>query len=290
MDITLYLQEIEKALNNHCERYLIHNSTVYEAVKYSLLNRGKRVRAIFIFLVAEMCGKNWRDYIDFACGVEMIHCYSLIHDDMPCMDNDDYRRGKLSNHKIYGEDIAMLAGDALSGLGLEVIANSQKFNNSDLLKAIKYTTNAMGPKGMIYGQELDLKYENTPCSKEILNLIHKNKTGAMFLLCGKLGSISANLTDIEQKAIEIFFDNTGLVFQIIDDILDVEGDEKLLGKPIGSDTENEKSTFVKLYGLQESKNIAKKLTQEAEDIIYNSFGDKSNELIEFTRSLLTRNK
>ena len=290
MDVSLYLSEIENELNKCCDEFLTKGSKVAESVKYSLLNGGKRTRALFILLTAEMCGANRQDYLRFACGVEMIHCYSLIHDDLPCMDNDDYRRGKPSNHRVFGEGTAMLAGDALAGLGLEVIANAKGFSSDDLISAVRYAANAMGPKGMIYGQELDLEYENSACGKDILNLIHKNKTGAMISLCGKLGSIGCDLSDKKKKAIDTFLANSGLVFQIVDDILDVEGDEKLLGKPVGSDMANEKTTFVKLYGLQGSKDIAEKLTKEAEDILYDAFSGKSDKLIEYTHSLLHRNK
>ena len=136
MDVSLYLSEIENELNKCCDEFLTKGSKVAESVKYSLLNGGKRTRALFILLTAEMCGANWQDYLRFACGVEMIHCYSLIHDDLPCMDNDDYRRGKPSNHRVFGEGTAMLAGDALAGLGLEVIANAKGFSSGDCIDSL----------------------------------------------------------------------------------------------------------------------------------------------------------
>ena len=273
-----------------CDEFFYTQSSVADAARYSLLNAGKRIRAVLLFMTAEMCGKNWKDYIRLACAVEMIHCYSLIHDDLPCMDNDDMRRGKPSCHKAFGEDTALLAGDALIGLGLETIVNDKNISDSAKIKAMKAITRAMGPMGMIYGQELDLEYEDKPADKEILNRIHRHKTGRMISLCGTLGSLDADLTEQQKTALTLFFDNIGLVFQIVDDILDVEGDEAQLGKPIGSDTENNKSTFVSLYGLEESKKIAEDMTNVANNALKSAFEDKTDILIEYTGYLLNRKK
>ncbi|MBQ9845764.1 MAG: polyprenyl synthetase family protein, partial [Oscillospiraceae bacterium] len=236
------------------------------------------------------CGKDWEKYADLACGVEMIHCYTLIHDDLPCMDNDDLRRGKPSCHKAFAEDTALLAGDALLGCGIETVANSQDFSVADRLKAVQLMCAAMGPKGMIYGQELDLRFETETADKEQLALIHRNKTGQLISLCGKLGSLEAQLTDGQKKAIEVFFANTGLVFQIVDDILDVESSEEELGKPIGSDAENGKSTFITLYGLEESKRRVEQLTKEANELLYSEFGEKAEHIIDYTSKLAQRRK
>ena len=151
-------------------------------------------------------------------------------------------------------------------------------------------TVAMGPKGMIYGQELDLRYENRPADKQTLNNIHRHKTGRMISLCGLLGSIRSDITDIQAEKLKMFFDNIGLVFQIVDDILDVEGDARLLGKPIGSDEDKNKSTFVSLYGLEQSKEIARQLTSRAENAVREAFGDKADRLVEYTTYLLNRKK
>ncbi|MBQ7283328.1 MAG: polyprenyl synthetase family protein [Oscillospiraceae bacterium] len=270
--------------------YFYDDSEVNKYARYSLLNAGKRVRAMFIYLTAQMCGKDWTKYADLACGVEMVHCYSLIHDDLPCMDNDDMRRGKPSCHKAISEDTAMLAGDALLGCGIETVANCKKFAVEDRLKAVTLICAAMGPKGMIYGQELDLKYETEKANKEQLALIHKNKTGQLISLCGKLGRLGSELTEKQEKAIDVFFANAGLVFQIVDDILDVEGSEEELGKPIGSDSENGKSTFITLYGLEESKRQVEMLTKEANDLLFEQFGEKASTLIEYTKQLSHRKK
>ena len=290
MDTKVYLEAIEKELTLCCDRFFYDNSQVAQAARYSLLNAGKRIRAILLFLTAEMCNKNWKDYVKYACAVEMIHCYSLIHDDLPCMDNDDLRRGKPSCHKAFGESTALLAGDALIGLGVETIINDNSLADHIKIKAVKLLTKAMGPMGMIFGQELDLEHEDKPASKEILNAIHRHKTGRMISLCGQLGSIDSELNCQQADALKLFFENVGLVFQIVDDILDVEGDQAQLGKPVGSDNDNNKSTFITLYGLEESKRIAAQLTEEANVKLKDAFGDKSDMLIEYTSYLLNRKK
>ena len=290
MDTKIYIDAIEKELAACCDEFFYKKSSVADAARYSLLNAGKRIRAVLLFMTAEMCGKDWKNYIRLASAVEMIHCYSLIHDDLPCMDNDDMRRGKPSCHKAFGEDTALLAGDALIGLGLETIVNDEKIDDISKIKAMKAITRAMGPMGMIYGQELDLEYENKTADKVILDTIHRHKTGRMISLCGKLGSIDSQLTDNQKDALELFFDNVGLVFQIVDDILDVEGNQEQLGKPIGSDSENNKSTFITLYGLDQSKVIANQLTQQANEALSGAFGEKSHALLEYTSYLLNRKK
>ena len=285
-----FLQKTEEQLVKNCDLYFYEDSEVNKAARYSLLNAGKRVRAMFIYLTAQMCGMDWEKYADFACGVEMVHCYSLIHDDLPCMDNDDLRRGKPSCHKAFSEDTALLAGDALLGCGIETVANSADFEPLERLKAVQLMCAAMGPKGMIYGQELDLRFEKEAANKEQLALIHRNKTGQLISLCGKLGSIGAELTESQKNAIEVFFANAGLVFQIVDDILDVESSEEELGKPIGSDAENGKSTFITLYGLEESKRKVEQLTKEANELLYTEFGEKAAFIIEYTSKLANRRK
>lgn len=285
-----FLQKTEQQLVKNCDLYFYEDSMVNKAARYSLLNAGKRVRAMLIYLTAQMCGKNWQDYADLACGVEMVHCYSLIHDDLPCMDNDDLRRGKPSCHKAFAEDTALLAGDALLGCGIETVANTPCFDVADRLKAVTMMCAAMGPKGMIYGQELDLKYENETANRQQLAMIHKNKTGQLISLCGRLGSLGCQLSEEQKNAIEVFFANTGLVFQIVDDILDVESSEEQLGKPIGSDAQNGKSTFITLYGLEESKRQVELLTKQANDMLVAQFGDAAKDIIAYTNMLSHRNK
>ena len=290
MNTQIYLDAIENGLEKCCDEFFYSDSQVAHAARYSLLKAGKRIRAVLLFLTAEMCGMNWRDKIRLACGVEMVHCYSLIHDDLPCMDDDDVRRGKPSCHKAFGEATALLAGDALIGCGLEAIANDSLLSDSDKVKAIQAFTKAMGPRGMIYGQEVDLEYEAKKADKTILEKIHRHKTGRMISLCGTLGCLGSDITQEQKSALELFFANIGLVFQIVDDILDVEGNESELGKPVGSDADNQKSTFVSLYGLEESKKIAAELTFAADNALKSSFGDKAVPLTEYTSYLLNRKK
>lgn len=290
METKVYLDYVESGLKECCDKFFYDNSCVAKAAEYSLLNGGKRTRAIFVFLTRDMCGANWKKSLYRACGVEMIHCYSLIHDDLPCMDNDDVRRGKPSCHKAFDYATAMLAGDALAGCGLEVIANDDSLPDSLKIKAVQAAARAMGPKGMIYGQELDLEYEDKPADKETLTKIHRHKTGKMISLCGELGSLGCELTAEQKDALTLFFDNIGIVFQIIDDVLDVEGDAAQLGKPVGSDKENNKSTFVSLYGLEKSKEIAREMTARADSRLKAAFGEKADLLIEYTKYLLSRNK
>ena len=280
----------ETALESWLSEAYSGDTVLAESMRYAVLGGGKRIRA---FLAIEFCrlfGGKPEAALPFASAIEMVHAYSLVHDDMPCMDNDDLRRGKPSCHKAFSEDTALLAGDALIGCGIETVANSQKFNTEDKLKAVQLMCAAMGPKGMIYGQELDLKYETVAANKEQLAAIHRNKTGQLISLCGKLGSLGCDLDEKQRNAIDVFFANTGLVFQIVDDILDVESSEEELGKPIGSDAENGKSTFVTLYGLENSKMQVKQLTEEANNLLKVHFGEKAEEIIAYTSKLAERKK
>ncbi len=291
MDIGKYIEYTESELKRYCDLFFNEGSTVADAARYSLLDRGKRARATLIYLTASLVGEDWKRYSPFACAVEMIHCYSLIHDDLPCMDDDDFRRGKPSCHVAHGEATALLAGDALLGMGLETVAYCEGFSADEKLEAMKAITMAMGPQGMIFGQELDLRYENSIIDIDTLKLIHKNKTGAMISLCGKLGSIGTPLSENKRKALEVFFANVGLVFQIVDDILDVESTTEELGKPVGSDEENRKSTYVSIYGLEKSKQIARQLTDDAEKVLKEAFGsDECRDMLEYTDYLLKRKK
>ncbi len=290
MDKDAFLITLEERLEYCCDRYFYKGSVVGKAARYSLLGAGKRARATLIFLTRQMCGKGPEDILSLACAVEMVHCYSLIHDDLPCMDDDDLRRGKPSCHIAYGEANALLAGDALIGCAVQTISDDEKLSCAAKLEAISALCDAMGPMGMIYGQELDLIYENIQANKEELRTIHRNKTGKMISLCGVLGSLDVNLSDKQKNALNTFFENIGLAFQIVDDILDVEGDRKDLGKPVGSDIESNKSTFVSLYGLRESKKIASELSSEAEDKIKEAFGERADRLCRYAGYLLKRNK
>lgn len=289
-DVKNYLEKTEIELAHCCDEFFYADSSVNKAARYSLLNAGKRVRAMLVYLTADMCGQDWTKYVPLACAVEMVHCYSLIHDDLPCMDNDDLRRGKPSCHKAFDENIALLAGDALIGCSIEVISHVEYIDSAEKIKLIQEFCSAIGPKGMIYGQELDLKFENIPATGQELTVIHQNKTGQLISLCGKLGISGSDISSQQQKAIEKFFGNIGIVFQIVDDILDIEGNKEELGKPIGSDGENNKSTFITLYGMENSKKQANDLTQQAKDVLNENFGQNADKLLEYTDYLLNRKK
>ncbi len=284
-----YIKIIEDSLGNYVNEFYYNDSEIKKAVYYSLLNGGKRTRAILVFLTGEILGVDIKKLKPIASAVEMVHCYSLIHDDLPCMDNDDLRRGKPSCHIAFSEDTALLAGDSLISVAGEVILNDEHLSQKEKLDVLSLLYKNIGPRGMIYGQELDLKYENIKANKEILNKIHKNKTGKLISFTGESVSVlSANQE--EKKVLELFFNNIGLVFQIVDDILDVTASSEELGKPAGSDLQNQKSTFVSLYGLDEANKIATDLTNEAIKSLKNMFFDKSDNLIEYTKFLLKRKK
>ena len=244
-------------------------SKVKEAMLYSLQAGGKRIRPFIVLQVIRAYNQNYHDYIDIACALEMIHTYSLIHDDLPGMDNDDLRRGKKTNHIVYGEDMAILAGDALLNYAFEVMLSNSidKENPNKYLKAINEIAKTSGIYGMIGGQVVDIQSENKQISKEMLDYIHNNKTAAIIIGCMRAGAIIGDATQEQLEKITKYAKNIGLSFQIVDDILDIVGDESKLGKKVGSDIENHKSTYPSLIGLDESKNIAYELIQEAKESI-----------------------
>lgn len=282
-----YLSLFEKSLSDVCEHYLPSSSRVSQAARYSLLAGGKRVRAILTLACCELLGGAPSDAVDFACAVEMLHCFSLIHDDLPCMDNDDFRRGKPSCHKAYDEATALLAGDVLLTECFEVIASSTASDSAKVRATIELAKGG-GSRGMILGQELDLAYENTPATEEILRKIHRNKTGALINAAVQMGVCAANGSERDHSILERYAFGLGLVFQIIDDVLDVTSTEEELGKPIGSDIENGKVTFATLYGPQGAMDLAKKLNHEICSELYEVYGCKAEFLVQLAEQLLIR--
>lgn len=265
--------EFENILNNDIalvERRLIellpncldNQDIVAEAMKYSLLNGGKRLRPVFCLEFAKMCSCDRKDALDFACAVEYIHTYSLIHDDLPCMDDDDYRRGKPSCHKKFGEATALLAGDGLLTQAFQIIGDCDLSDSKKVL-ATRLLAQNSGVSGMIGGQVIDLKYESeTPDLKQLLS-VHRLKTGALISASCLLGCIAAGADNDKISAASRFAYNLGIAFQIKDDILDVVGNSEILGKPVGSDAENEKTTYVTLEGLEKAQSDVEKLTNAA---------------------------
>ena len=227
-----------------------------ESMEYSLMAGGKRLRPILVMAAADAVGARGTDFVQAACGIEMIHTYSLIHDDLPAMDNDDYRRGKLTNHKVFGEALAILAGDALLTQAFEVILRQQGVPAQVLLEVLREMSIAAGPNGMVGGQVIDMLSEGKRISMEELRKMHMGKTGALFRAAIRSGAILGGASEAQLAALTTYADCFGLAFQITDDILDVVGDEAVIGKPVGSDERNEKSTYVTLTSLDEAKKLA----------------------------------
>lgn len=235
---------------------------VVEAMKYSLVNGGKRLRPVLCLEFAKACGGDRFDALDFACAIEYIHTYSLIHDDLPCMDDDDMRRGKPSCHKEFGEATALLAGDALLTHAFQIIAGAD-LDDSKIALACGLLAQNAGVQGMVGGQVIDLKYESeTPDLRQLLS-VHRLKTGALISAACLLGCIAAGADDKKIAAASAYAYDLGVAFQIKDDILDVTGSSEELGKPVGSDEENNKTTYVSLRGIENAQKDVEKLTSAA---------------------------
>jgi len=239
------------------------NKTVVEAMKYSLFAGGKRLRPVLMMAAYELFGKDLPEVLPYAAAIEMIHTYSLIHDDLPAMDNDDFRRGKLTNHKVFGEGIAILAGDGLLNYAYEVMLRDalSKADSKRYIQATYEVATASGINGMIGGQTVDLESENKTISADLLEYIHLNKTAAIITASLKAGAIIGGAQEADCKRMEAIGNSLGLAFQIQDDILDIVGDQAKLGKKIGSDEEKHKSTYPSLYGLEASYNKVRELTE-----------------------------
>lgn len=235
---------------------------VVEAMRYSISNGGKRLRPVLCLEFAKACGADRYDALDFACAVEFVHTYSLIHDDLPCMDNDDMRRGKPSCHKQFGEAVALLAGDALLTQAFQILSGSS-LDDSKIASACALLAQNSGVSGMVGGQVIDLKYESqTPDVKQIL-AVHRLKTGALIAAACLLGCIAAGADENKIAAASAYAYNLGVAFQIKDDILDVTASTDELGKPAGSDAQNNKTTYVTLRGVENAQNDVEKLTESA---------------------------
>lgn len=228
-----------------------------EAMQYSLLAGGKRLRPILCLAAAQACGKKESLVMPAACAIEMVHTYSLIHDDLPCMDDDDFRRGRLTCHKVFGENMAVLAGDALLTLGFEILAASNASLSQDrLLKAVAILARAAGAQGMVGGQVLDLQGENKTLDQTALETIHQLKTGALIEGALKIGAVLADAEVREIGALAAYGQAFGLAFQITDDILDVTGNPEKMGKATGRDAKQHKSTYVTKNGVEEARKLA----------------------------------
>lgn len=236
---------------------------IYPAMEYSLLAGGKRLRPILTLECCRLCGGDVERALPLGCAVEMVHTYSLIHDDLPSMDNDDLRRGKPTNHKVFGEATAILAGDGLLTAAFGVIAAARELTEQQRLEAVRALSEAAGPRGMVGGQILDMDGEDRALSRSEIEELQRLKTGALICCAARLGCIAAGADEQTAKAIEGYAQRLGLAFQVRDDILDVTGSQDDLGKPIGSDTEQGKTTFVTLLGLEECQRWVEQLSDEA---------------------------
>ena len=267
--------------------------TLYDSMKYSILAGGKRIRPVLLLAACEFCGGKAEEALPYACAMEYIHTYSLIHDDLPCMDDDELRRGQPTNHVIYGDAVATLAGDGLQAAAYEAMQRDMLlyFDNFDALKsrvrAAYEIVKGAGVTGMVAGQIADVEAENKRCSKELLDYIHITKTADMIISAVRAGARLGSCSEQELENLTVYAENLGLAFQICDDILDVEGDEELLGKEVGHDEANSKATYPALYGLDESKKKLRELTDAAKDALAEYY-DNAELFVELAEMLATR--
>ena len=265
------------------------NTTLAKSMNYSLMAGGKRLRPILVMAAADAVGADGEKFLHLATSIEMIHTYSLIHDDLPAMDNDDYRRGKLTNHKVFGDGIAVLAGDALLTMAFEVIADSPNVDTEKKLNVIKEMSHAAGAEGMVGGQVIDLESEGKKINMDTLRKMHSAKTGALFCAAIRSGAILGGATDKQLADLTQYARQFGLAFQITDDILDVTGDEASIGKPVGSDEKNHKSTYVTLGSLESARKLAQTAVDEAKKALAD-FGKEADFLRELVDYLISRKK
>lgn len=266
-DLQVFLTSRTKAVNKALDRFLPSEKTrpvtIHKAMRYSLFAGGKRMRPALCLAAAAACGGKESDAMPLACAVECIHTYSLVHDDLPAMDNDDYRRGKLTNHKVFGDGIAVLAGDALLTQAFEIAAQCKGWSRYSHQQIFCELTRAAGSLQLIAGQVADLEGEGKKTSSAQLKYIHERKTSALLCCSVRLGGMSANCTTGQLKALTDFGYNVGLAFQVIDDILDVTQTSEQLGKTAGKDTKAQKATYPSIVGLEKSREIAEELTSKA---------------------------
>ena len=261
-----YKEYIENYLKEIYDRYEDQPQKVlFDSMKYSLLAGGKRLRPIFAFDFCRMCGGDWHDAAPFAAAIEMIHTYSLIHDDLPAMDNDDFRRGRPTNHKVYGEAMAILAGDALLTDAFMVAASAQLENPADMATAIAMLAECAGSLGMVGGQVLDIMAEERECTVQEVLDIQNRKTGRLISAACALGAIAGGADEDQFKAACQFAAGLGLAFQIRDDMLDVIGTQEEMGKGVGTDAA--KNTFVRIYGLEKCEELVQQYTRYAVDAL-----------------------
>lgn len=296
MDVEKRINEYSLIINQAMEEYLPQpfglQKNVIEAMRYSALAGGKRIRPLITLEFCRISGADIAVAMPFACAIEMVHTYSLIHDDLPCMDNDDIRRGRPSCHKMFGEATALLAGDALLSLAFETALCDNNMNGikaENALHGARLLAIASGAHGMVGGQIIDLESEGQKVSLETLEFMHNKKTGAMITASAQIGCIIAGAPKELIIAAGMFAERIGLAFQIVDDILDVTGDKEKLGKPLGSDKKNDKTTYITHLGIEKSKSLARALTNEAISYL-DMFGSEAKFLKELASYLASRDR
>ena len=273
-----YLQHIEDYLRE-CFRDDAPQQALFDSMRYSLLAGGKRLRPIFVFDFCRMCGGDWKTAVPFAAAVEMIHTYSLIHDDLPCMDDDDFRRGKPTNHKVYGEAMAVLAGDALLTAAFYQLTKAP-YSADVRIKAVGILSECAGELGMVGGQVLDMSSQQRECTYDDVVDIQSRKTGALIIAACLLGVLAGGGTEQQMDAANCFAAQLGMAFQIRDDMLDVIGSAEVLGKAVGVD--EQKNTLVQLYGIDYCDQLVQGLTAQANAVLEENFSS-----IDFMRDLAT---
>jgi geranylgeranyl diphosphate synthase type II len=290
-ELTTYLTERSQQVEAAMDKFLPvqYPETLYESMRYSLLAGGKRLRPILCLATCELVGGSLELAMPTACALEMIHTMSLIHDDLPSMDNDDYRRGKLTNHKVYGEDVAILAGDALLTYAFELVAEkTQGADPQQILKVIAAMGRAVGGEGLVGGQIVDLASEgNSDVTLETLTFIHNHKTAALLEVSVTSGAMLAGASDDDVAKLRSYAQRIGLAFQIVDDILDITSTSETLGKSVGKDVNAQKATYPSFWGLDESRQQATQLIEAAKADL-NSFGELRQPLLAIADYIVTR--
>jgi geranylgeranyl diphosphate synthase type II len=281
-------REIDHALDRYLPKANMKPATLHKAMRYSLFAGGKRLRPILSLAAAEACGGNVNDALPLGCAMECIHTYSLVHDDLPSMDNDDFRRGRPTCHKVFGDGIAVLAGDALLTIAFEIVSRAEptpRYGTSVLLREVAV---AAGSQKLIAGQVADLEAEGRKVKRAQLRFIHENKTAAMLRSSVRLGAMSANAAAKKLSAITEFGKRLGLAFQVIDDILDVTQTSEILGKSAGKDVAAKKATYPAVIGLEKSRAEARRLTRQAHSALSVFRGDDAEALHALANYLLER--
>ncbi|TYO95620.1 polyprenyl synthetase family protein [Desulfallas thermosapovorans] len=261
-----YAAMVDKALDEYLPSASNYPSLIHEAMRYSVFAGGKRLRPALVLASARAVGGGYQFVLPAACAIELLHTYSLVHDDLPAMDNDDLRRGRPTSHKIYGEAMAVLVGDALLTLAFEILAGLSRSGSVDtgrILRVIHEVAVAAGTMGLIGGQVVDILSSDKLIDRQVLDYIHSRKTGALYKASVRAGAMLSGATPEQLDKLTLYAENLGLAFQIVDDILDIEGDEQKLGKPVGSDTKNQKATYPALYGLAAAKDMARQAAEHA---------------------------